>query len=68
MKNMKITFIILATGVLVLVFVASPIVEKTPLPHTVEPLFSTQAIPTLVMPFSGSYTPSTIYSQSGSWA
>jgi hypothetical protein len=65
---MKTIIIINATEVLVVVLMASPVIEKTPPPHTVEPWYPISPIPTLVMPFSGSYAPPVFYTHTGSWA
>jgi hypothetical protein len=60
--------LIFATEVLVVELVASSVIETTPPPHTVEPLFSLEPVPTLVMPFSGSYAPPVFFTHTGSWA
>jgi hypothetical protein len=60
--------IIIATEVLVVVPMVSPVIEKTPPPHTVEPWYPTKPIPTLMMSFSGSYAPPAFYIHTGSWA
>ena len=79
---MKKIIIIVVTGVFVLVLVVCPVVEKTPPPHTVEPLFPTQPVASSVMTFSGSYAPpvsgslpvlgsyapSAFYTYTGSWS
>jgi hypothetical protein len=77
----KTVSIYIGIGFIIVVFVVSPVIEKHPSPHTGEPSFSSQPIPTLVMessgsytpvrgaytPVRGSYTPATFYSHTGSW-
>ena len=60
--------VIVVTGVFVLLLVVSPLVEKTPPPHTVETSYSTTPLPTLVIPFTGSYVPMTFHHHTGSWS
>ena len=64
----KTIIINLGTGVFVLVVVVCPVIERTPPPHTVEPWYPTTPVPTLVVPFSGSYAPTTFYNHTGSWS
>ena len=68
-NNMK-KFIIINVGVgfVVLAVALTPLVEGTPQVHTMEPSFPTQPVPSLVMPFSGSYTPATFCNHTGSWS
>ena len=48
--------------------VVCPLVESTPLQHTVEPWYSTAPTTTLVAPITGSYAPGAFNSHTGSWS
>lgn len=74
--------VIVGTGFLILVFVGSPVIEKAPLPHTVEPWYPTTPVAPSVMTFSGSYAspvsgsyslpgayvPPVVFTYTGFWA
>jgi hypothetical protein len=59
--------ILIVGGVLIPVLVVCPVVEKVPLPHTVETSYSATPVPSLVIPFSGSNVPVNFNHYTGSW-
>ena len=61
MKKIVKIVVIVVSGVFILMLVVCPLMETTPLPHTVENSYSTAPVSTLVAPITGSYS-------SGSWA
>ena len=67
MKYIVKIVVIVVTGVFVVMLVVCPAVEKVPLPHTVETSYSATPVPSLVIPFSGSYAPMTFHHHTGSW-
>lgn len=64
---MKTIIIIIGTGVFIVIIVASPLIEKTPPPHTVDPWHITNPVPTAKISFSGSHVSTTPSVYTGSW-
>jgi len=48
--------------------VVCPLVESTPMQHTVEPWYSSEPTTTLVAPITGSNIPVSFYNHTGSWS
>jgi hypothetical protein len=55
MKKIVKIIVVLVTGVFIVLLVVCPVMETTPLPHTVETSYSTTPVSTLVAPITGSW-------------
>ena len=64
---MKKYIIIIVTIGFTFILLVCPLVESTPLAHTVEPWYSSAPTTTLVAPITGSYAPVSFYNHTGSW-